>query len=281
VENRIGRLIGGIILLLAFWLCFSLPTNTHTFFYRSEITPVLLDELQKTTDKLELLQNGGAAKKMIDSEKQKFIAETDALFKNYMVEIRNYENPGSGPEADRILLDLKEKLGPIQRPTLRDRKSLNAVRQFETQMEAQVKSLQEIKVKEKYDKRLKDIDDELKKKDIDKYVKMLTKIKNHIEQHPSTHNEPSQATVDALVNCYSIISGYSDYLVEKTDDAKKLQAEFKLPKTRRMLSVIDVWKDYLTTDSFDGRGFAFWIVIACLVDIAGFIFFDIAFAKRD
>ncbi|MDR0541715.1 MAG: hypothetical protein LBH19_05825, partial [Dysgonamonadaceae bacterium] len=25
VENRIGRLIGGIILLLAFWLCFSLP----------------------------------------------------------------------------------------------------------------------------------------------------------------------------------------------------------------------------------------------------------------
>ena len=47
-----------------------------------------------------------------------------------------------------------------------------------------------------------------------------------------------------------------------------------------MLSVIDVWKDYLM-GKYEGRGFIFWIVISLLVDVAAFIFFDLAFKKND
>lgn len=47
-----------------------------------------------------------------------------------------------------------------------------------------------------------------------------------------------------------------------------------------MLSVIDVWKDYFA-GKFKGRGFLFWIVISILIDVAAFIFFDIAFKKRE
>ena len=92
-----------------------------------------------------------------------------------------------------------------------------------------------------------------------------------------------QSTVDILVNAFSIISDFSDYLVDKNNEMEKnqLRTEFKLPKIRRMLSVIDVWKDYLTTDRFNGRGFVFWIILGALVDIAGFIFFDIAFKKQE
>ena len=34
LEKRGIRLIGGIIIVLFFWLICSMPTNTHTFFYR-------------------------------------------------------------------------------------------------------------------------------------------------------------------------------------------------------------------------------------------------------
>ena len=47
-----------------------------------------------------------------------------------------------------------------------------------------------------------------------------------------------------------------------------------------MLSVIDVWKDFIA-GKYEGRGFAFWVIVAILVDIAAFVFFDITFKKRE
>ena len=47
-----------------------------------------------------------------------------------------------------------------------------------------------------------------------------------------------------------------------------------------MISVIDVWGDYLT-GAYAGYGFVFWIIISILVDVAAFIFFDLAFKKRE
>ena len=35
VDNRGWRLIGGVLILLVFWVLFSLTTNTHTFFYNA------------------------------------------------------------------------------------------------------------------------------------------------------------------------------------------------------------------------------------------------------
>lgn len=37
VENRKGKLWGGIFLVIFFWLIMSMPTNTHTFFYNDKI----------------------------------------------------------------------------------------------------------------------------------------------------------------------------------------------------------------------------------------------------
>ena len=50
-----------------------------------------------------------------------------------------------------------------------------------------------------------------------------------------------------------------------------------MPESKAMLSVPDVWKDYLTTDKYEGHGFIWWVLIALLVDISGFIFFQMAF----
>ena len=47
-----------------------------------------------------------------------------------------------------------------------------------------------------------------------------------------------------------------------------------------MISVFDVWEDFLKGE-FAGHGFAFWIIISILVDIAAFIFFDLAFRRTE
>ena len=80
IENRGWRLAGGIILLLAFWVCFILPTNTHTFFYRASIKDVVIKDLQETKGKLQDLANDGEAGKIIAQEKADFQAKIDNIF---------------------------------------------------------------------------------------------------------------------------------------------------------------------------------------------------------
>ncbi|MCL2311526.1 MAG: hypothetical protein FWC41_03395 [Firmicutes bacterium] len=282
VDNRGWKLIGGIILLLAFWLCFSLPTSTHTFFYRSEITPILIDELERTKGKLELLQNGNKAIEMIKQEEMLFRNKVNNAFTKVQEEVMDKNNIGFGDRAKRALLDLQAILGDgvkFQEPKFvnTEQGRRNCVDNLQNQKDNFLEEKCLV-----YKERIAAVDKKLKEKNITKNINAIKAIQQYIQEHPNSHKEPTQATVDVLVNSFSIISDLSDYLVDKNDEKgrNQLQTEFKLPKTRRMLSVIDVWKDFLTTNNFDGRGFAFWVMLAALIDIAGFIFFSIAFRKE-
>ena len=51
-------------------------------------------------------------------------------------------------------------------------------------------------------------------------------------------------------------------------------------KVDSIISVFNVWSD-IFKGKFEGKGLWYWIVLSILVDIAAFIFFDIAFAKRN
>ena len=66
----------------------------------------------------------------------------------------------------------------------------------------------------------------------------------------------------------------------KEIDKDVYTAENPVTKITRLLSVVDTWEDYIHGD-FAGRGFIFWIIISILVDVAAFIFFDIAFKKSE
>lgn len=48
VHNRGGKLAAGILIVAVFWLICSLPTNTHTFFYRSVASDVANDDISTT-----------------------------------------------------------------------------------------------------------------------------------------------------------------------------------------------------------------------------------------
>ena len=48
LERRGLRLLGGIVIILIFWLACSMPTNTHTFFYRSVISDKVTSDISTT-----------------------------------------------------------------------------------------------------------------------------------------------------------------------------------------------------------------------------------------
>ena len=84
-----------------------------------------------------------------------------------------------------------------------------------------------------------------------------------------------------LNQSYSTIKTYQQF-VDFKNEADKENYTRANPETKvsRLLSVYDVWVDFLTGKQ-GGLAFVFWIIISILVDVAAFIFFIIAFKKKD
>lgn len=288
IENRGWRLIGGIVLLLTFWGCLILPTNTHTFFYRASIKDVLIRDLTETKGKLQDLANEGQAGKIISQEKADFRNKIDALFSKFAAEINNPGNLGWADKAEAVIIELEGELGEIQRLKLRCQ-SFQCRQELIKTMREQVDNLLDSKLKTTYDTRLANINKGLDKPAINKLIAKVEAVQAKIDKNPISNNEPTEETTVTLSQAYKIIEEYSDVLIadfeKKYPDQMKNTIEDKkayagVSKTERMRSVIDVWRDYFA-GVYGGRGFVFWIIIAVLVDIAGFFFFDIAFARKE
>lgn len=288
VENRGWRLIGGIILLLLFWFFFILPTNTHTFFYRASIKDVLIRDLTETKSKLQDLANEGLAGKIISQEKADFRNKINAIFAKFAAEINNPGNPGWRDKAEAVIIQLDGELGEIQRLKLKC-PSFQCHQELIKAMREQVENMLESKLRTTYDTRLENINKGLDKVTINKLIAKISTVLDKINNNPTSNDEPSEATTVVLSQAYKIIEKYSDVLISEFEKShpriiNNVRRDFEdyggVSKTERMRSVIVVWKDFFE-GRYNGRGFLFWIVIAALVDIAGFIFFDIAFAKKE
>jgi len=285
VDNRSWRLISGIVLLLLFWVCFSLPTSTHTFFYRATIKDVAVQDIKSTTDKLRMLLDDGVAKTIVDQDKADFRAEINRIFTNFSTEINSPGNEGWKDRAEKVIIELEGKLGKIQRIPLRDNSFQGRQKLIEA-MRKQVDELTESHIKSVYDPRLRALTKGYDKKVVAENIKYFDAVINDIKKNPKSV-EPTPTTARHLSEAYITINERFDVIkkeIEKDNPkrAKDIESQkilSKVSETERMLSVVDVWKDFFN-GRFAGRGFIFWIMLAALVDIAGFIFFDIAFARR-
>ena len=103
-----------------------------------------------------------------------------------------------------------------------------------------------------------------------------------IKGEPLTYKDVKNLN-DILVNGYTVIKNYGQFIKFNKDEEKIYVPEKGnniATKTSRILNVIEVWQDYFK-GKYKGMGFFYWILIAALVDIAGFIFFDIAFRRTE
>ena len=93
--------------------------------------------------------------------------------------------------------------------------------------------------------------------------------------------EDIKMVCDKLNEGYSTIKMYNQFVDFKNAQDKELYtAENPKTKVSRLLSVYDVWVDFVSGKE-GGLAFAFWILVSILVDVAAFVFFIIAFKKQD
>ena len=284
MEKRGLHLIGGTILLLVFWLICSMPTNTHTFFYRNCITDVTLDDLKNTEGYLNDIRDNTLAEEKFNLLCADLENKVNAKLEDLRLEIEGPDH-GDGPKAQAILVEISEllkcaQINKIDGPTATKQQRTQLVKAYRD------KILQQLQVREaaiylqmvdekKVAQAQTDASNDIKR--IQNATVYLNEMRNNGEQDDAIIN----AANGALKGAYSTVKNYSDMVIFKSDaDKEAYTADNQVTKTTRLLSVIDTWMDFIK-GKFAGRGFIFWIIISILVDVAAFVFFDIAFKKSE
>ena len=281
VENRGLKLFGGILLILFFWGICSMPTNTHTFFYRNVVNETVSRDISSTKNYLILIEEN--KKNVEDAKKEKENIEN--VINQDLVrldkQIHDPGDPGNGPKAKKILIEIAQHLGvdkvEEQRETGRTPTELN--RLYNTYSN-QIMRLLENK-KRHINQAIKRPTPEQMKK-VKSVNNNLTILQKGIDEKQIDLNkaEHMAEACNRINQGYAEVKNCQDFVqFNSSSDKEKYTAENPVTDSKRLLSVKDVWQDFFA-GKYAGRGFVFWIIISILVDLAAFIFFDLAFKKE-
>lgn len=282
MEHRGLKLLGGILIVLVFWLVCSMPTNTHTFYYRSHVNEEVTQDITTTKAYLEQIKDGTVTANTIKKDLSEFDNKVDVKLGELEAEIKNEANPGFGEKAKSILHEFAEllsvpKIEPLtyRSTSVQARQALYNAYREKIYILAKTKKLNIIRsltppnnnhknaAKAAYNN-LRTIEKAIKEKKID-----------------LNDAEDMKEVCNILDEGYSTINLYNQFVnFKKPEDEATYTAKNPQTKVRRVLSVFDVWDDFLAGKT-GGLHFTFWIFISVLIDIAAFVFFDIAFKKRD
>ncbi len=284
LEKRGIRLIGGVLLVIIFWIFCSMPTNTHTFFYRSTITDVATQDLSTTKSYLQQLRDNIKTTEFIKKKSDQLDSDVNALITALDSELEGVAFPGFGKNAKAILDKIANTLQVSHIPTLAYKSTSPAhIRALKQQYHTMIYELLN-KRKQELAANYSSPQEKLFKPEATMLIKNIETMEEQIAnmgvQGKVDNNIITQADI-VLKKSYAVIRSYADFIAFRSEvDKNHYLANDQVTKVSRMLSVIDVWKDYFT-GRFTGRGFLFWIIVSILVDVAAFIFFDIAFKKRE
>jgi len=282
LENRKLFLIGGIILVLFFWLICSMPTNTHTFFYRTVINDKVTTDISTTRGYLGQIKNNTNNKTQASIKVSKLKSDVDVTLGELEAEIKNEANPGFGPKSKEILRKFANLLGVDKIDPLSYRGTSKQEREkLCDAYRTKIYILAESKAANILVNILQPNSDNLKEaKQADENLEL---VKKYIDDGTIDLNDAEQIkdVCDKLNIGYNVVKKNKDFVnFSSQNDEEKYTADNPVTEAKRMISVIDVWGDYLT-GAYAGYGFVFWIIISILVDVAAFIFFDLAFKKRE
>lgn len=282
LEKRGLRLVGGIVIVLIFWLICSMPTNTHTFFYRTVINDKVNTDISTTRGYLSQIKNNTNNKTQATVKVNELKNNVDVLLGELEAEIKNEVNPGFGPKSKEILRKFAtllevDKVEPLsyKGTSKQDRDKLcDAYR-------TKIYILAENRATNIMAHILSPNSDNIK--EVKRNDENLALVKKYIGDKTINLNdaEDVEDVCDKLNTAYNTVKKNSDFInfSSKTDEAN-YTADNPITKVKRMISVFDVWEDFMAGE-YAGHGFMFWIIISILVDIAAFIFFDLAFKKRE
>lgn len=288
-EKRGLKLLGGIMLCIAFWLVFSMPTNTHTFFYRSTIGDIVTQDISTTKGYLGQLKSNTKIENAIKNAQASYETTVDAAFNALCAEIMNTNNPGFGDASRARLQELSNALGGDAVP------ELTGSWGTQKQRKALCDDYQNL-VNMRKEQGKNDIANKMRRTQQDQYVSESNKNLSMLEEIEKavTRMNTGNLSYDAgetdenviqqadavLALSYGTINTFNEFVVFDIngDDKEVYLASPVVTRTHKMLSVVDVWKDFIG-GKYKGYGLIYWVIVSILVDIAAFIFFDLAFKK--
>ncbi|MDE6140466.1 MAG: hypothetical protein K2F95_05910 [Alistipes sp.] len=269
LENRGVRLTFGVLGVLVLWLCFSMPTNSHTFFYKKMAKNVASAELTELSNQIGAITNPDILKNKYDTEWRAFEQNVNTAYKNYVAEVNDYQKTGHGELAEEALCRVEDALG-IPRGTMH---RLTRVGSSQSEITKTIMHYQELK------------DSQLDGKKALHYGELENKLRNFEEEN--VKKKLLLADIDTTIR------ELDDNDIEKEPTLKKarkliqrgynimgIEGNPKVYSSERLTNVTKVWGDYLGGKFSDKNyGLIYWILLSVLVDIAAFVFFSIAFKK--
>lgn len=284
--SRGGHLFFGLTGLLIFWLMVSLPTNTHTLLYRASIKEIIKSDLTRTQGYLQGLKDNNVEIKKIENKYRSKKDAVDAIILRLIAEIDNPSAVGIGHRFETILVELDrtlfegdkgdKKIQRVAQVGITRTQWLTAINYYQSQAYEQLKLY-----RAKCDKEIEEIKRTMGSDELKGLIDNCKIALADINKMDGIDNEIIKAATDDLANGYSYIKANSQYIVFKDKDKTRYTRDGAMPEAKEMLSVPDVWKDFITTDKYSGHGFIWWVFIALLVDLAGFVFFNLAFKKSN
>jgi len=282
MEKRGGKLVLGIVLLIIFWLFCSMPTNTHTFIYRTVINGKVTSDISTTRGYLSQIKNNTNNKNQAAIKVNELKNSVDVLLGELEAEIKNESNPGFGSKSKEILRKFATLLGvdkveplTFQGTSKQDREKLCDAYRTKIYILTKSKSSNIMaSILSPNPSNLKIVEQD------DENLGLVTK---YINNGTIDLNNPTDIkdVCDKLNAGYNSIKNNRNFVnfASKKDEAA-YTANSPVTETKRMISVFDVWEDFLKGE-YDGHGFTFWIIISILVDVAAFVFFSVAFKKEE
>lgn len=276
-SSRAGHLVGGFLGLFVSWIVFSLPTNTHTLLYRSSVKSVLSEELNNSITYL--------------NDSIKFVTEKDAYSDSLRVK-----------KIDGIISELNNHVAGLQNEFIHpDRKGFGPIckahiDRIKYLMETQGYMFKEVtnidggrdKVNFVY-KQVRDCIYDLEKqkakivnnKEVDKGRKEHLKYCNDALAQLNSL-EAREYDRDVISNALKFNNAAYSFLKKNLkrynsdEDKKKFTREQVSSDTDTMHNVPGVWVEFLFGEKYKGTGFGWFVLLAFMVDLMAFIFFNIA-----
>lgn len=260
-DKRTPCFVTGILIVLAFWGVFSLPTNAHTLYLQENAIEVVKKDLVKAQKELDNLPN----KELTTIELEKKLNNVETLLSDLEVEYLNPSRRGLGWRCDTIIVRIERELSNKEENFKIDKSKGRTAKESFEHIARQVYNKLENSVKKDLTERLNiSKEHQIQMKATSRKINNLLK---HIDKmNPSTAVENSQKPLESAC---SLLETYT----------KKAEHEFDNTETAKLKNVYGVLFSWFRGD-LKGQGFAIWFVISILIDLAGFLFATIALRNK-
>lgn len=289
-ENKVGKLVGGLIIVILFWFVISMPTNAHTFLYKKAAKSVAQKECTYLDKELSSITNVDAYALKLRGELEDALQKVEQSKAALKSEIRNEWRKGVGGKAETYIQDIENTLGVrvgtiprIQNRNTSDAEINRCTTYYDNAIQDQVDAYTR-----RFEERITPLIEEYEKnaKDAKDAKVQLSAVSLALNDTNVSQEDVLAEARKQINNAYNILDKHN---VGSTESArnKYIEVEKNMPSNRLTNVVEVVWKDYLHGDlnkKYDMpelKGMIYYILLSILVDLAAFLFFNIGFKKDE